>query len=132
VGGSAVLLVEDDELVRRSARDQLLALGCVVLEARDGQQALAVLDRGEQVDLLFTDVVMPGMSGRELAARAVERRPGLPVLYTSGYAQDAIVHGGRLEAGVQLLSKPYRRDELARRIEEVLAAGEANERGTRE
>ncbi|MDB5956393.1 PAS domain-containing protein [Ramlibacter sp.] len=132
VAGSAVLLVEDDELVRRSARDQLLALGCVVLEARDGQQALEVLDRGEQVDLLFTDVVMPGMSGRELAARAVERRPGLPVLYTSGYAQDAIVHGGRLEAGVQLLSKPYRRDELARRIEEVLAAGEANERGTRE
>ncbi len=132
VGGSAVLLVEDDELVRRNARDQLLALGCVVMEACDGQQALEVLDCGEQVDLLFTDVVMPGMSGRELAAQAVERRPGLPVLYTSGYAQDAILHGGRLDAGVQLLSKPYRRDELARRIEEVLGACEPNERRMRE
>jgi CheY-like chemotaxis protein len=119
--GQTIMLVEDDELVRRYARDQLVGLGYTVLEAHDGSQALGLLDGGESIDLLFTDVVMPGMSGRELADRARASCPGLRVLYTSGYAQDAIVHDGRLDAGVQLLAKPYRRDELARRISGVLA-----------
>lgn len=119
--GCSVLLVEDDEQVRRSAREQLRALGHEVLEACDGRQALEILAGDARVDLLFTDIVMPGMGGRELAARAVARRPGLPVLYTSGYAQDA-VHDGRLDAGIELLAKPYRRDQLARCIASALAA----------
>jgi signal transduction histidine kinase len=119
--GQTILLVEDDELVRGFVRQQLLAMGHAVLEAQDAMQALAILDRGEPVDLLFTDVVMPGMSGSELVELARSKRPALRVLYTSGYADDAIVHDGRLDAGVQLLAKPYRREELARRIGAALA-----------
>jgi PAS domain S-box-containing protein len=119
--GQTIMLVEDDELVRRFVHQQLLAMGYTVLEAHNGMQALAILDRGECVDLLFTDVVMPGMSGRELVELARAKRPALRVLYTSGYAEDAIVHDGRLDAGVQLLAKPYRRDEFARRISAALA-----------
>jgi CheY-like chemotaxis protein len=95
-------------------------MGYTVVEAQDGAQALAVIERGDAVDLLFTDVVMPGMSGRELADLARAHRPALRVLYTSGYAQDAIVHDGRLDPGVQLLAKPYRREELARRVGAIL------------
>ena len=121
VGGSeTLLLVEDDASVRRYAHQQLVALGYRVIEAHDGAQALEFLRGGAAVDLLFTDVVMPGMSGRELAEQATQLRPGLKVLYTSGYAEDAIVHQGRLDAGVHLLSKPYRREEMARRIREAL------------
>jgi CheY-like chemotaxis protein len=123
VGGiETILLVEDDELVRRYAQAQLAALGYRVLHAEDGQQALRLLQGGEPVDLLFTDVVMPGMSGRELARQALAQRPRLRVLYTSGYTEDAIVRDGRLEAGVHLLAKPYRRDELARSIRGLLDA----------
>jgi PAS domain S-box-containing protein len=121
-GAETILLVEDDELVRSYAHAQLVSLGYAVLQARDGSQALRVLEDGQPVDLLFTDVVMPGMSGRELAEQARAMRPGLRVLYTSGYTQDAIVHDGRLDEGVQLLSKPYRRDELARKLREVIAS----------
>ena len=121
-GMETILLVEDDELVRRYAQAQLAALGYRVLHAEDGQQALRLLQGGEPVDLLFTDVVMPGMSGRELAQQALAQRPRLRVLYTSGYTEDAIVHEGRLEPGVRLLAKPYRRDELARSIRGLLDA----------
>jgi PAS domain S-box-containing protein len=121
VGGSeSVLLVEDDELVRRYAYDQLVALGYQVRQAHDGAQALEVLGSDIVIDLLFTDVVMPGMSGRQLADRARALRPALKVLYASGYAENEIVHHGRLDPGTQLLAKPYRRDELARRIREIL------------
>jgi CheY-like chemotaxis protein len=92
-------------------------MGYRVLAAGNGAQALEVLRRGEPVDLLFTDVVMPGgLTGRELAEEAAKMRPGLKVLYTSGYAEDAIVHDGRLDPGVQLLRKPYRRADLARKV----------------
>jgi len=121
-GSEIILLVEDDELVRQSARGHLTALGYVVIEAQDGYRALAALEAGRPVDLMFTDVVMPVMSGRQLAERALEIRPGLKVLYTSGYAEDAIVHHGRLDAGVQFLGKPYRRAELARRVRAALDA----------
>ena len=117
-----IMLVEDDVLVRRYARDQLLAIGYAVLEAGSGPEALALLERHESVDLLFTDVAMPDMSGRELADLARKKRPGLRVLYTSGYAQEAIVHDGRLDAGVQLLAKPYRREELARQVGTALTS----------
>jgi CheY-like chemotaxis protein len=120
-GAETILLVEDDALVRQYAQAQLAALGYRVLQAEDGEQALRILQGGATVDLLFTDVVMPGMSGRDLAQRALAQRPGLPVLYTSGYTEDTMVHHGRLDGDVHLLAKPYRRDELARAIRAMLA-----------
>jgi CheY-like chemotaxis protein len=93
-----------------------------VLEAEDGSRALTVLESGTPVDLLFTDVVMPGpVTSRELAARASTMRPGIAVLFTSGYTENAIIHHGRLDEGVFLLSKPYRKEELARKVGSVLA-----------
>ncbi len=125
-GAETVLVVEDDDLVRRYACTELQALGYRVLDADSGAAALAVIEREPGIDLLFTDVVMPGgMSGRELADAALQRRPGLKVLYTSGYTENAIVHHGRLDVGVMLLAKPYRRAELARAVRGALggAAG---------
>jgi signal transduction histidine kinase/ActR/RegA family two-component response regulator len=128
VGGhESILVVEDDELVRRYAVNELHALGYHVLAADSGKAALALLERHPNVDLLFTDVVMPGgMSGRDLADAARQRWPQLKVLYTSGYTENAIVHHGRLDPGVVLLAKPYRRAELARAIRVALAASAAD------
>jgi PAS domain S-box-containing protein len=121
-GTETILLVEDDEMVRRLARDQLTSLGYQVIEAANGPQALELIRGPRTIDLLFTDVVMPGgMSGRQLSNEASKLRPTLKVLYTSGYAENAIVHHGRLDPGVQLLGKPYRRAELAKKIRDVLA-----------
>ena len=122
--GESVLVVEDNELVRVYAEQQLAALGYRVTVAASGAEALEVLRGPQPVDLLFTDVVMPGMSGPQLAVEARALRPGLPVLYASGYTQNAIVHHGRLDPGLHLVQKPYRRAELARRIRFALAAGE--------
>jgi CheY-like chemotaxis protein len=121
-GHETVLLVEDDPMVRRYACDQLVALGYHVIEALSGLQALTILREGQGVDLLFTDVVMPGMSGRQLADQAMALRPDLKVVFTSGYTENAIVHHGRLDPGVHLLSKPYRREDLARRLREVMGS----------
>jgi PAS domain S-box-containing protein len=115
-----ILLVEDEQLVMRYAHEQLVALGYRVIGAESPARALETLRGAEPVDLLFTDMVMPGMSGDELADRAVQVRPGLKVLYTSGYAEGGILHDGRIDEGVHLLRKPYRRQELARRLREVL------------
>jgi len=121
-GGEWVLLVEDDPMVREYARTQLQELGYQVLEAGDGHQALAQLQLRSDIALLFTDVVMPGgLNGPELAQRAHAMRPGLPVLYSSGYTDAALVHHGRLDAGVLLLSKPYRRSELANMLKRAIA-----------
>ncbi len=121
-GGETILVVEDDEDVRATAISQLQELGYQVVQAHDGESALALLEGGVQADLLFTDVVMPGpVSSTALAERARVLLPGLRVLYTSGYTRNALTTGGRLDGGVQLLSKPYRREELARRIREILA-----------
>jgi PAS domain S-box-containing protein len=121
-GTETILLVEDDEMVRRLARDQLTSLGYQVMEAANGPQALELIRGPRTIDLLFTDVVMPGgMSGRQLSDEASKLRPTLKVLYTSGYAENAIVHHGRLDPGVQLLGKPYRRADLAKKIRDVLA-----------
>ncbi|CAN5672872.1 hypothetical protein BH23DEI1_BH23DEI1_10710 [soil metagenome] len=120
-GRETILVVEDDPAVRSFAVDQLRALGYDVIEATGGAAALALLEDRPDVELLFTDVVMPGgMSGKQLADEAVASRPALRVLFTSGYTEDAIVHHGRLDPGVDLLTKPYRRDDLARRVREVL------------
>lgn len=115
--GETILMVEDEPLVREFAESALQSLGYNVLVAANGVQALQVLNSEEKIDLLFTDVVMPGgIGGPELAQRALSLRPGLKVLYTSGYTENAIVHHGRLDPGVLLLGKPYRRAELANKI----------------
>jgi CheY-like chemotaxis protein len=121
-GTETILLVEDDEQVRRFALSQLKSLGYNVLQAHNGVEAMELIEGNERIDLLFTDVVMPGMSGRQLADSARRRRPGLKVLFTSGYNEEAIVHHGRVDHGVQLLPKPYRRRELAKRIRSIFDA----------
>jgi CheY-like chemotaxis protein len=123
VGGTeTVLLVEDDALVRSSATAQLQGLGYTVLTAANAAEALAIETSGVAFDLLFTDVMMPGgMNGRQLAEEFGRRKPALRVLYTSGYTENAIVHHGRLDPGVLLLSKPYRRADLARMVRAALA-----------
>jgi CheY-like chemotaxis protein len=120
-GNERILAVEDDDLVRDFVCNQLLVLGYKVLTAGNAEEALKILRSDEKIDLLFTDIVMPGdLNGRQLADEAQKLRPGLKILYTSGYTENAIVHHGRLDPGVQLLSKPYRRNELAQKIRNVL------------
>jgi PAS domain S-box-containing protein len=123
VGGTeVVLVVEDDAEVREVAVAMLSDLGYRVLQASDAAKGLAVIESGIPVDLLFTDVVMPGaLKSPEMARQARQRIPDLAVLFTSGYTENSIVHGGRLDAGVELLSKPYSREALARRLRHVLA-----------
>lgn len=122
VGGSeTILVVEDDLAVQATAIDTLNQLGYRVLRANDGQSAFNVLQSGAKIDMLFTDVVMPGpLRSPDLARKAKELYPDIAVLFTSGYTQNAIVHGGRLDPGVELISKPYRREDLARKIRHVL------------
>lgn len=121
-GSETVLVVEDDEEVRTTAVDTLNDLGYNVLKAQDAAGALAIIESGIPIDLLFTDVVMPGkLKSPELARKARQRLPSMAVLFTSGYTENAIVHGGRLDDGVQLISKPCTRDSLARKIRHVLA-----------
>ena len=120
-GTETILVAEDDEGVRATVVEMLSDLGYHVLKAKDAQSALTVIDSGAHIDLLFTDVVMPGpLKSPALARMARERLPGIAVLYTSGYTEDSIVHGGRLDPGLELLSKPYTREELARKIRHVL------------
>jgi CheY-like chemotaxis protein len=116
-----ILLVEDDPLVRTSVTAQLGALGYQTIAVANATEALAVADHGMAFDLLFTDVVMQGsMDGRQLADEMAKRRPGIKVLFTSGYTESAIIHHGRLDPGVLLLSKPYRKSELARMLRKAL------------
>jgi CheY-like chemotaxis protein len=120
-GGETILVVEDDEAVRTAVTDTLTELGYAVLRAENAEQALAILHDGAKADVLFTDVVMPGpLNTRELAQRAREILPNIKVLFTSGYTHNAIVHNGRLDEGVELLSKPYRKDDLARKLRSLL------------
>ena len=120
-GTETVLVVEDDEGVRATVVDMLTDLGYRVLKAKDAESALAIVESGVSIDLLFTDVVMPGaLRSPELARRTRERLPSVAVLFTSGYTENAIVHGGRLDEGIDLLSKPYSREALARKIRHVL------------
>jgi signal transduction histidine kinase/FixJ family two-component response regulator len=116
-GREVILVVEDDALVRNNVIAQLESLGYATFAARDAAEAMALIERGHPIDLLFTDVVMPGvMNGRQLAEQVIKRRPSIKVLYTSGYSEDALVHHGRLDADVLLLPKPYRRTDLDRMI----------------
>src|SRR6201994_1389799 len=121
-GEETILVVEDDDEVREVAVSMLTELGYRVVKARDAASALVVVDSGIPIDLIFTDAMMPGTLRRpELARKAKERLPDVAVLFTSGYTQNAIVHGGRLDPGVELLPKPYTREALARKIRHVLA-----------
>ncbi|PCK83383.1 hypothetical protein CPT32_29530 [Rhizobium sophoriradicis] len=121
-GTETILVAEDDEGVRTTVVEMLSDLGYYILKAKDAQSALTVVESGAHIDLLFTDVVMPGsLKSPELARMARARLPDIAVLYTSGYTEDSIVHGGRLDPGLELLSKPYTREELARKIRHVLA-----------
>jgi len=121
-GSETILVVEDDAEVRATAIEMLGELGYRVLKAHDAASALHIIESGLSIDLLFTDVVMPGtLKSPELARKAKERQPHIAVLFTSGYTENAIVHGGRLDADVDLLPKPYAREALARKVRQVLA-----------
>ncbi|WP_441260052.1 PAS domain S-box protein [Bradyrhizobium sp. 521_C7_N1_3] len=121
-GEETVLVVEDDDEVREVAVSMLTELGYRVVKARDAASALVVVDSGIPIDLIFTDVMMPGsLRSPDFARKAKERLPNVAVLFTSGYTQNAIVHGGRLDPGVELLAKPYTREALARKIRHLLA-----------
>jgi len=115
-----VLVVEDEERLRIFTTEALRELGYTVVHAGDGAEALAMIDAGQGATLLFTDVVMPGMTGRQLADVAVERVPGLKVLYTTGYTRNAVVHNGTLDPGTNFLPKPFSVDQLAVKVREAL------------
>jgi CheY-like chemotaxis protein len=122
-GDESILIVEDDALVREYVVAQISRFGYHTLSASNATEGLAIINGPERIDLLFTDVIIPGgMNGRQLATEAVKQRPGLKVLYTSGYTENAIVHHGRLDAGVLLLAKPYVSSDLARMIRVALAS----------
>jgi CheY-like chemotaxis protein len=119
-----VLVVEDDDDVRTYTVECLRELNYRVIEAHDGPSALRLLERQESpVHLFFTDVVMPGMSGREFVEEALKLQPNARVLYTSGYTRNAIVHAGRLDTGVELIVKPFTFEALARKVRDLLDEG---------
>jgi PAS domain S-box-containing protein len=119
--GKTILVVDDDEEVRETVSRQLTSLGYNAIIAADGLEALDALACDSDIDLLFTDVVMPGgMGGREVAEEARLIRPGLKVLYTSGYFEGALLNNGSIDANAQLLPKPYRKIKLAEKILEAL------------
>jgi PAS domain S-box-containing protein len=120
-GSETILVVEDDPLVRNFVVAQLHGLGYRTIAAADSRTAMALVENGEPFDLLFTDVILSGgMTGRQLAEAVAKHRPGLKVLYTSGYTDNSIVHHGRLDHGVLLLTKPYRKAQLAQMIRQAL------------
>jgi PAS domain S-box-containing protein len=120
-GHEVILVVEDDALVRKYVVAQIQSLGYTTLQAGNAAEALRVIDNNNAIDLLFTDVIMPGvMNGRQLVDAAVRRLPALRVLFTSGYTENAIIHHGRLDSGVLLLAKPYRKYDLARMIRKAI------------
>jgi CheY-like chemotaxis protein len=120
-GSETILVVEDEAAVRASTVELLSKLGYLTLQAEDAASALRILRSGAHVDLLFTDVMMPGaLSGPELAAKAKECQAGIAVLFASGYADGALVQNGKLDSGVNLLNKPYSGEDLARKVRALL------------
>ncbi len=125
IGAESVLVVEDDDALRAYTTEILRELGYRVLEAASGAAALEILHRTPDIDLLFSDVVMPGgINGRQLADEAIRGKPGLKVLFTTGYTRNAIVHHGRLDAGIHLIGKPFSFQELAAKVCARLEAAE--------
>jgi PAS domain S-box-containing protein len=121
-----VLLVEDDDDVREYIVSALIRLGYRALEAGDASAALTIMDSHPEVNLLLTDVGLPGLNGRQLAAEASRRLPGVKILFITGYARNAIVHNGVLDHGVELLSKPFTIDHLARKLNQVLQSANSH------
>lgn len=122
-----ILVVEDDDAVRATSVELLSDLGYTILEASNADNGLAIVNSGAKIDLLFTDVVMPGqLKSPELARRAKQKLPSIQVLFTSGYTQNAIVHAGRLDEGVELIAKPFTREGLAQKIRNVLDLGRSS------
>ena len=107
-------------LYRKAKEQQLHSLGYVTLDAANATEALTITNAGHPFDLLFTDVIMPGINGRQLANEISRIKPGLKVLFTSGYTENAIIHHGRLDEGVLLLAKPYRKSDMAVMIRKAL------------
>ncbi|APL94940.1 PAS domain S-box protein [Sphingobium indicum] len=130
-GDETVLVCEDDDKVRAYTVDVLKELGYRVIEANDGAAALRALDAAAQsIDLLFTDVILPGgMTGADIAQQARAQQPGLKVLFATGYARNAIIHHGRLDPGVELLTKPFTYAELATKVRDMLDRDEARQVG---
>ena len=122
IGGSeTILLVEDDEDVRVTTAEMLSELGYSVLRAKDADSALVIIESGAAIDLLFTDIVMPGtLRAPELARKAQQKIPGIAVLFTTGYAENAALHRGQLGGGLNLITKPYARDQLGRKLRQIL------------
>jgi len=119
-----VMVVEDDEEVNQFACEALQDRGYRVLAAPDGQTALRLLGEEPGIELLFTDVVLPGgMNGRQLADEVQKRRPGVKVLFATGYTRNAIIHQGRLDADVELLTKPFTADALGKKVRQILEGG---------
>jgi len=127
-GSGTILLAEDEEIVRNLVREVLETYGYRVLEAASGVRALLICERHrESIDLLLTDVVMPEMSGRELANRLAQLHPEMTVLFMSGYTDDAIVRHGVLKEEVLFIQKPFAPDDLARKVKEVLGSSKCAE-----
>ncbi len=121
-GRETILVVEDDRLVKDYVLAQLHALGYATLDVGTAAEALALVEAGSEFDLLFTDVIIHGaLNGRQLADEISRRKPDLKVLFTSGYTENAVIHHGRLDSGVLLLAKPYRKSDLAVMIRKALA-----------
>nr|BFE89639.1 hypothetical protein GCM10020185_01750 [Pseudomonas brassicacearum subsp. brassicacearum] len=123
IAGETVLLVEDEPAVRMLVLDLLQALGYTALEARDAVTALPVLESDQRIDLLVTDVGLPGMNGRQLAEIARQHRPGLKVLFMTGYAQKAAERQGFLDQGMDMVAKPFSLDLLANKIRTMINHG---------
>jgi DNA-binding NtrC family response regulator len=115
-------VVEDDEAVRRMSVAALSELGYEVIEAGSATAALHQIDTRPEIRLLFTDLIMPDVNGRKLAAEALSRRPDLKVLLTTGYAREAVVQHGAIDPGLQLIPKPFTVERLAAKVREVLDA----------
>jgi CheY-like chemotaxis protein len=121
-GQEVVLVVEDEPSVRQFSVDALQELGYRVLDADGAPAALRLLDAHPEIELLFTDVVMPEVNGRKLADEARRRHPDLKVLFTTGYTRNAVLHNGVLDPGVELIGKPFTLEELAAKVRDVLDA----------
>jgi CheY-like chemotaxis protein len=127
-GHETVLVVEDDAMVRDFVVQQLRQLGYRTRLAENGREALAAIDDGAGIDLLLTDVILSGtLTGKQVADAAQRRRPGLKVLFMSGYTENSIVHHGRLDPGVLLLSKPFRASDLARMVRWAIAGNQPSD-----
>ncbi len=123
--GETILVVEDNEEVRAYVTEVLKDLGYRVRAVGNAEAALTIIEqRKKRLDLLLTDVVMPGLNGAQLGKRAKEIRPELPILYMTGYTRNAIVHQGRLDEGLQLLQKPISQNQLAARVRDLLDGNE--------